>query len=690
MWLTLVIVVGLLPIGAIAYADGAVDVPNEAYLIDNSGLITGIDPVWVENNTPEDGSSLEVRLNIPDNIDGKTITGIGPLAFCSNKDLGYIVTELYFETGPEFKTIDTQAFFGAQINEVTIPDSINVIGRGAFRYCTNLGVVNFEGDPEKILSAAFNGCENIEELNFNSVKTENNIITFPDTLTTLGRQAFKDAFNPDISLVLPGSLVNMGTEAIYDDIKAVYALDYSSDGVYTFISESEHDNNIESGIYDGISEAAFKVVNDSPIIFKDKTTYDVFYNGTFGWMTSYRLTYPMTVGFYVDNPSEYPDWTPIEQEKLYNFSLSYERNADGYWDINSSYKLPDFPTHNHNGNEWDNPDTWEMDGNEVNVNTRVTSDTILYSPCSAGMAPGIVITPYIRYLKDWSTTDEAVTEEQLERLEFTEANSTQVYFNIKDAGLADDHYYVYQFIDSVTGEGSRNDEKLFKSESYIKPDSWGEYTDKDTSKLSIIKNYGQARHGDEYYTFRVTGYKLANSSGWGFEPSPNDEVILPTREYTIKVSFPGLITIVEYCTDEDIASIISVEEITNETCDTILSTLRTEFSTFWCEVNNYNWDEFEVDWSIDNFDKTPGVKNEFKWEISKEALKEQELAAADGVSLFGYVDIQNPYLIQFGDEDPIYKTPGSNLPEENFPPIPDDANKPGMIPLGTKRVTLRI
>ena len=71
-------------------------------------------------------------VNIPDQINGQPVTGIGNSAF-------FFCTSLTSITIPSSVTsIGDEAFFGTSLTSVTIPGSVTNVGKQAFSYCTSL------------------------------------------------------------------------------------------------------------------------------------------------------------------------------------------------------------------------------------------------------------------------------------------------------------------------------------------------------------------------------------------------------------------------------------------------------------------------------------------------------------------------------------------------------------------------
>lgn len=64
--------------------------------------------------------------------------------FCYQESLKYVVL------GNQVKTLGASMFFETDIRSITIPNSVNFIGIGAFAYCESLATVNFEDGPNPL------------------------------------------------------------------------------------------------------------------------------------------------------------------------------------------------------------------------------------------------------------------------------------------------------------------------------------------------------------------------------------------------------------------------------------------------------------------------------------------------------------------------------------------------------------
>ena len=118
------------------------------------------------------------KVNIPIEIDGKSVTSIGEYAF-------YKCTSLTEITIPDSVTsIGEYAFRGCtSLTEITIPDSVTSIGQYAFCVCTSLTEITIPDSVTSIGEGVFFGCTSLTE------------ITIPDSVKYIGEEAFKDCTN---------------------------------------------------------------------------------------------------------------------------------------------------------------------------------------------------------------------------------------------------------------------------------------------------------------------------------------------------------------------------------------------------------------------------------------------------------------------------------------------------------------
>ena len=130
----------------------------------------------------EDGSTVTItkwtgsgsEVEVPETLDGKTVTVIGPWAFAQIES----------------------------ITKVTLPDTVTEIGDSAFNGCTALADVVLPSGLKKIGSTAFGSCGITE-------------ITIPDGVETIGSNAFSSCAQlADVNI--PASVTTIGESAFRD------------------------------------------------------------------------------------------------------------------------------------------------------------------------------------------------------------------------------------------------------------------------------------------------------------------------------------------------------------------------------------------------------------------------------------------------------------------------------------------
>ncbi|MBO5203532.1 MAG: leucine-rich repeat domain-containing protein [Clostridia bacterium] len=138
------------------------------------------------------------KVEIPAEIDGRPVTGIGAGAFkkAANNINGVVI--------PSSVTyIDEFAFYGCTaLTEVVIPDSVTEIGMGAFKDCSSLEKVTLSATLTTIGDACFMGCKKLSA------------VTVPATVKTIGMGAFWNCTALE-SITIPESVTEIGDAAFY-------------------------------------------------------------------------------------------------------------------------------------------------------------------------------------------------------------------------------------------------------------------------------------------------------------------------------------------------------------------------------------------------------------------------------------------------------------------------------------------
>lgn len=88
------------------------------------------------------------------------------------------------------------------MTDVSIPHSVERIGKRAFSYCTRLASVNIPNSLQTIDEGAFANCAELEN------------ITIPDGAKTIGERAFEDCVSLTGVIEIPNSVKTMGTHIL--------------------------------------------------------------------------------------------------------------------------------------------------------------------------------------------------------------------------------------------------------------------------------------------------------------------------------------------------------------------------------------------------------------------------------------------------------------------------------------------
>lgn len=112
------------------------------------------------------------KVFIPDGV-----VEIGEFAFYGNANLNKVTIS------DSVSVIDKGAFAYSGLNEISLPNSVTYIGASAFEGCSDLTVANFGGGITSIDSGAFYGCSALT------------YVLIPNNVTFIGDKAFADCVN---------------------------------------------------------------------------------------------------------------------------------------------------------------------------------------------------------------------------------------------------------------------------------------------------------------------------------------------------------------------------------------------------------------------------------------------------------------------------------------------------------------
>ena len=139
----------------------------------------------------------EIDVEIPEEIDSLTVTGIGADAFKAFKTVKSVKIPSSIEYIAQFAFYDCDA-----ITTIVIPDSVKTIGVGAFWQCDNLTTVTL---PQTLKS--------IENYTFMECKSLTGVI-LPEGLESIGNAAFWGC-KALTEITVPTSVKDMGDAAFY-------------------------------------------------------------------------------------------------------------------------------------------------------------------------------------------------------------------------------------------------------------------------------------------------------------------------------------------------------------------------------------------------------------------------------------------------------------------------------------------
>ena len=109
-----------------------------------------------------------------------------------------IVIPSYSPIGDKVVQVKAYAFSGqSDVISVKIPDTVTIVGEGAFQDCFNLESVTLPKKITAIHSYTFRGCENLKE------------ITIPSGVTYIGIEAFADCVSCE-SITIPARVTKIG------------------------------------------------------------------------------------------------------------------------------------------------------------------------------------------------------------------------------------------------------------------------------------------------------------------------------------------------------------------------------------------------------------------------------------------------------------------------------------------------
>ena len=306
-------------------ADNPVPVPEDGLVIDSNGVLKGVKKEWIDQQTKDADGKLYVTVTVPG-----TVTAIGECMFDPNKEKVCKLVQIDFSSAGSLTTIGKQAFNSCKLLTGVLDLSgtnLNDISKMAFQGCTGLTGVILPSSLTSIGNASggsvFKDCRSLQFIR-TADGDPDAVFELPPNLTCIMGYAFQNCFadGVDAKVVIPASVETIGSEAFYDSHISQIVVKKRGKGGWNSIL----------GPYDG---SAFKTGNDNlVIIFNDEKSYsDYKFSHNLTNAVKKAMAYPITLKF---------GGAGIQQEKLLYQSIQYTYDeTTGFWELDSSYKLPE-------------------------------------------------------------------------------------------------------------------------------------------------------------------------------------------------------------------------------------------------------------------------------------------------------------------------------------------------------------
>ena len=298
-------------------ADDPMVVPEEALTISGT-ILKGISQDWLDENKPQDGSTLYLKLVISDSI---TELGDGYKGF--RLGTGYSL-QVDFSTAKNLTKINNQAFMYATAlhGELDLSHTkITTLGKSAFSGCTGLtGVIlpttlKVLGDSSGDSGSVFNGCKGLRFVR-TAGGDEDAVFELPSGLKVIGNQTFQNTFpkGANLKIQIPASVETIGSQA------------FNSNSAFSQIYINRKSD------FSGYHERAFRAESsaDCLVIFSDALAYLAFNKVPI----RATRTFPVRLDFTENGNVVRTDY------KLFGQSIQYTLNQDGLWVIDEGYALP--------------------------------------------------------------------------------------------------------------------------------------------------------------------------------------------------------------------------------------------------------------------------------------------------------------------------------------------------------------
>lgn len=406
-----------------AQSENYIDVPTDKLVIDSNGVFSGIKSDWCNNNPLQNGQYY--KIIIPD-----TVTSIKAYAFNSTA-CGEIIGSIDFSNAIRLETIENHAF-AQQSNLTGVLDfshtKVSVIDSSAFIGSAITGVILPDtltrlGASDANSGSSFSDCKNLQYVR-TAGGSEDAVFELPASLTSIGRDSFRDSFANPIQIKIPATVEAIGSYA------------FASNNIKQIVVERE------SGFsqYSGRS-----FINCPVVIMHNQSSYNELMDIPDSDQSA--LCYPIDLTF---------DGTGVTQRKLNSQSIQYELNPmTGFWEQNTDYTLPE-PSAS-NGVPDGFTATWQLNGKKLTNTSKLDvtgeSATAVYDLALAA--------PTIEYVKNGEVQDSNTINVKL-KTSGTQTVGIKLSHPLLDKELAEDEkvtvFYLWLDVKNRT-YGPRNTEE---------------------------------------------------------------------------------------------------------------------------------------------------------------------------------------------------------------------------------------
>lgn len=367
-----------------AYADEALTYaqPGPEDFEFANGTIEKLKASYVASLTDE--QKKNVRLVIPDEINGTKVTAIADMAFYSLKNQGLTFTQLDLSQTTSLQSIGSNAFRYAlkAPGDLILPNTVTTIGESAFADCGFDGVLHLPDNPaftmipgQAFLNTKFTGTLNIpanvkviDRMSFSETAFSGELVipegvtemyasafagcanitavSIPSTMDfkkkdTDGGQHFKNCSNLERVTFAPNSHVTTLYSEMFNGCSKLTMLDLP-DSIVKIDAKAFYSCGLKT-VY--LPARAAITANENSFFFNcsnpvavcdDKASYDSFYSQLTSSTRKY-LGYPTTVSF---DAGSYGT-NPASIERLVGQPLNRVKDeATGLWTVDGAYDLP--------------------------------------------------------------------------------------------------------------------------------------------------------------------------------------------------------------------------------------------------------------------------------------------------------------------------------------------------------------